>query len=168
MVVTMKKPLPWLAFFITILLAGCGADTVHLTNGQKAPPFRLSYLERGEAHFPNDFAGKIVVVRFWADWCPFCETEMTAIEPLYRQYLQQGLVVLALNVRQDRETATAFVDKLGISYDVLLDRQGETARNYGVIGLPTTFFINREGRLHTKIIGESTPQVFEAVLTEML
>ena len=166
--VTVKKMLPWLAFVTTTLLMGCGADTVHLSDGQKAPEFRLSYLDQGDAHFPDDYAGKIVIVRFWADWCPFCETEMTAIEPLYRQYRQQGVVVLALNVRQDRETAAAFIDRLGISYDVLLDQEGETARAYGVIGLPTTFFITREGHIHTKIIGESTPRVFETVLTEML
>lgn len=151
-----------------VFVAACGSDTARLSNGQSAPEFQLDYLQHGDAYFPHDFAGKVVVIRFWADWCPFCETEMRAIEPVYQKYRQQGLIVLALNVRQDRETATAFISKLDISYDVLLDREGEVARTYGVLGLPTTFIIDRDGMLYTKIIGESTPQVFENILDELM
>ncbi|MCU7852116.1 MAG: TlpA family protein disulfide reductase [Candidatus Thiodiazotropha sp. (ex Monitilora ramsayi)] len=151
-----------------VFVTACGSDTTRLSNGHTAPKFQLEYLQRGDANFPDDFTGKVVVIRFWADWCPFCETEMRAIEPVYQKYRQQGLVVLALNVRQDRETAAAFVSKLNISYDALLDRDGEVAHAYGVLGLPTTFIIDRDGTLYTKIIGESTPQVFENILDELM
>ncbi|MCU7843073.1 MAG: TlpA family protein disulfide reductase [Candidatus Thiodiazotropha sp. (ex Monitilora ramsayi)] len=164
----MMRVLSPLAVCVFILLAACDSDKVHLSNGDPAPGFHLEYLQRGDAHFPNDFADKVVVIRFWADWCPFCESEMQAIEPVYRRYRGQDLVILALNVRQDRETAAAFIDKLGISYDVLLDIEGEVARAYGVLGLPTTFIIDRKGRLHKKIIGESTPEVFEQILGELM
>ncbi|MES9929476.1 MAG: TlpA disulfide reductase family protein, partial [Candidatus Thiodiazotropha sp. 6PDIVS] len=87
---------------------------------------------------------------------------------IYRKLKDKGLVMLALNVRQDRETAAAFINKLAITYEVLLDEQGETARNYGVIGLPTTFILDRKGRLHTRIIGESTAELFEMVVSELL
>ncbi|MES9978208.1 MAG: TlpA disulfide reductase family protein, partial [Candidatus Thiodiazotropha sp. 6PLUC5] len=90
------------------------------------------------------------------------------IEPVYRKLKDKGLVILALNVRQDRETAAAFIDKLAISYGVLLDDEGATARNYGVIGLPTTFFLDRKGRLHTRIIGESSAELFEQLVSELL
>ncbi|MEL0587374.1 MAG: TlpA disulfide reductase family protein [Candidatus Thiodiazotropha sp. (ex. Lucinoma kazani)] len=154
--------------FVSIFLTGCHSDTAHLSNGQETPEFHLQQLQHGEAHFPEAFAGKVVVIRFWADWCPFCESEMQAIELIYQTYRQKGLVILALNVRQDRDTAAAFISKLGITYDVLLDSEGETARAYGVIGLPTTFIINRKGRLYTKIVGESTPQVLEQILGELI
>jgi peroxiredoxin len=117
---------------------------------------------------PADLQGQIVVIRFWADWCPFCESEMRSIEPVYRAYKEQGLRLLAINVRQDAKTAAAFVEPLGISYEVLLDEDGDVARAYGVSGLPTTFFLDRQGRLATRILGESTPEVFEQVVKGLL
>jgi peroxiredoxin len=130
--------------------------------------FQLQDLQGNEVSFPQAFTGHVVVIRFWADWCPFCESEMQAIEPVYRKYLQKGLTILAVNVRQDRDTAAAFIEKLGVSYNVLLDSDGETARAYGVIGLPTTFILDRQGRLHTRIIGESTAQLLEQILGTVL
>ncbi|MCU7930937.1 MAG: TlpA family protein disulfide reductase [Candidatus Thiodiazotropha sp. (ex Codakia rugifera)] len=157
-----------LSLFIAVFLTACGAETAHPSKGQVTPEFHLQYLHHGETHFPEAYAGNVVVIRFWADWCPFCESEMQDIEPIYQIYRQQGLIVLALNVRQDRDTAAAFISKLDITYDVLLDSEGETARAYGVMGLPTTFIIDREGRLHTKIVGESTPQALEKILAELI
>jgi peroxiredoxin len=93
---------------------------------------------------------------------------MQGIDPVYRRYHDRGLTVLAINVRQDRSTARAFVEPLGIGYDTLLDRQGDVARAYGVLGLPTTFVIDRDGLLHTRIIGESTPELFEKVVVDVL
>ena len=93
---------------------------------------------------------------------------MQAIEPVYRRHQDEGLVILAVNVRQDHATAKAFVDKLNISYDTLLDPEGDIARAYGVLGLPTTFMIDRDGRLHARIIGESTPELFERIVQELL
>jgi peroxiredoxin len=93
---------------------------------------------------------------------------MQSIEPVYQAYRSKGLVILALNVRQDRDTATAFIEKLNISYPALLDSEGEVAREYGVIGLPTTFVIDREGRLHTRIIGESTAELFAQIVDELI
>ncbi len=153
---------------VVLLLAGCGEEAPRLQRGEPPPAFTLDRLEDGQVDFPSRFHGQIVAVRFWADWCPFCESEMQAIEPIYVRYRDQGLEILAINVRQDRNTAQTFIDKLDISYDTLLDPEGEVARRYGVLGLPTTFMVDRNGRLHARIIGESTPEVFEAVVKELL
>lgn len=158
--------LPLLSF--CVLLAGCGDPAPQLRKGESPPAFVLPLLDQTEIGFPQQFAGKIVALRFWADWCAFCETEMRAIEPVYREYREQGLVILAINVRQSRATAQAFVDKLNISYDTVLDTEGDVARAYGVLGLPTTFIIDRRGRLYSRIIGESTPALFEKVVRELL
>jgi cytochrome c biogenesis protein CcmG, thiol:disulfide interchange protein DsbE len=150
------------------LLSGCGGETVQLTQGVPPPPFELPALGGGPVALPGDLQGQVVVVRFWADWCPFCEGEMRSIEPVYRRYKDQGLRLLAINVRQDAKTAAAFVAPLRISYEVLLDGDGSVARAYGVSGLPTTFFLDRQGRLATRILGESTPEVFEQVVKGLL
>lgn len=147
---------------------GCGESAPQLQTGQPAPAFTLVDLQSKAVAFPAHAAGQVVAVRFWADWCPFCESEMTQLEPVYRKYRDQGLRLLAVNVRQDAETARRFVAKLGISYETLLDLDGRVARSYGVLGLPTTFFIGRDGTLKGKVIGESTPEVFERIVADLL
>jgi peroxiredoxin len=159
---------PLLLLLATALLGACGDEPAQLTKGEATPPFELSTLAGSPVALPADLRGQVVAVRFWADWCPFCETEMRDLEPVYRKYRDEGLRILAVNVRQDRETAAAFVEPLGISYEVLLDPDGAVARSYGVSGLPTTFFLDRQGRLAARILGESTPEVFEQVVRELL
>lgn len=160
---------PWLiGLLVAALLNGCGDAKPALPKGEPTPPFALSTLKNRTITLPADLRGQVVAIRFWADWCPFCKGEMRLLEPVYLAYRDQGLRLLAINVRQDRETALAFVAPLGISYDVLLDEDGAVARAYGVSGLPTTFFLDREGRLITRILGESTPEVFEQVIKGLL
>lgn len=154
---------------VFLALAGCG-DTpqVVLRNGEPPPAFQAETLEGARLRVPEDLAGRVVAIRFWADWCPYCKTEMRELEPVYQRLRAQGLEVLAVNVAQDLDTAAAFVAPLGISYPVLLDPQGETARRYGVKALPLTWIIDRQGRLAGKILGEATPEAFQAQVTPLL
>lgn len=161
------RSLLWVTAFAA-MVSGCGKETPRLVTGEPTPAFILERLTGGTLHFPDDLRGKVVAIRFWADWCPFCEGEMRDLEPIYQRHRDQGLVILAINVRQDRERVAAFADKLGIGYEVLFDGDGETARSYGVTGLPTTFLVRRNGRLHAKIIGESTPAVFAGIIGDLL
>ena len=147
-----------------LLLNACGESSPQPQNGQPPPAFVLPLLDGGTSRFPEDYANRLVAIRFWADWCPFCESEMQALQPVFEQYREQGLEILAVNVRQDPETAAAFIQKLGVGYPTLLDQEGEVARRYGVLGLPTTYFVARDGRLIGKIIGESTPEMFLSML----
>jgi len=164
----MRLLLMFLALLATGLLASCSEPTTQLENGRPAPAFNLPDLSGEQVDFPRDLKGKVTAIRFWADWCPFCEHEMKQLEPVYRKYRDQGLVILAINVRQDRKTAGTFIRQLGISYDTLLDEEGEVARNYGVMGLPTTFFVDSDGILISKVLGESTPEVFEKIITGIM
>jgi len=164
---TILRAFLWLTA-LTVLLAGCGDEAPRLTTGEPTPAFTLERLTGGSLHFPDELRCKVVAIRFWADWCPFCEGEMRDLEPIYRRHRDEGLVILAINVRQDRDRAAAFVEKLGIDYEVLLDSDGETARSYGVTGLPTTFLLDHDGRLHARIVGESTPDLFAGVIGELL
>lgn len=149
-------------------LTGCEAEAPKLENQQPAPAFTLPDLAGESIHFPADLQGRVVALRFWADWCPFCAPEMRDIEPIYQELKAQGLRVLAVNVRQDRETAARFVAGLGISYEILLDEEGALARTYGVSGLPTTYFIDRSGKIHTRILGEASPDLFAKIVREIL
>ncbi len=162
----MKLKYWWVSALWLVLAGGCSDAVKHVVNGEPAPAFALPALVGGA--LSSVPPGKVVAVRFWADWCPFCESEMRAIEPVYQTLQPRGLVILAVNVRQDRETAQAFIDKINISYDVLLDEEGSVARAYGVVGLPTTFFIGRDGRVVGRILGESAPEVFAQQVEPLL
>lgn len=151
-----------------LLMVACGEEVPKLENHQPPPAFALRDLDGKILNFPEDFQSQVVVVRFWADWCPFCASEMRDIEPIYQELRDRGLRILAVNVRQDRDTAARFTAKLGISYRVLLDEDGALARQYGVTGLPTSYFIDRSGRLQTRILGETTPQLFDRIVRELL
>ncbi len=165
----MMKQITQNILLLTLLfLTACSSDTSQLVNGEPVPEFTVPRLEGGTASFPADYRGKVVAIRFWADWCPFCKEEMTALEPVYQELQGQGLHILAINVRQDADTAGKFIARLGISYETLLDVTGEVARRYGVQGLPTTFFIDRHGNLTTRILGESTPEITVQIVKEML
>ena len=132
------------------------------------PAFTLPRLGGGTFTVPSDVDGDVLALRFWADWCHYCESDMAGMETVFRKYRQEGLRVLAINVGQPRETARQFVDRLGLTYDILLDPNGTVSRSYGVVGLPATFLVDRQGRLVTRILGESNAEVLERVVLELL
>ncbi|KAB2926789.1 MAG: TlpA family protein disulfide reductase [Candidatus Contendobacter sp.] len=155
-------------FILLVLLVGCEQESPAIKIGAPAPAFGLARLEGPTIRFPEQYRGQVVAIRFWADWCLYCHDEMKALEPVYRRYRDRGLVILAVNVMQPPETVRPFVERLGISYDVLLDRQGEVMRGYRVMGLPMTFVVDRQGAVRARIVGESTPEVFERTIAGLL
>ena len=98
--------------------------------------------------------GKVVLLRFWADWCPHCRNEMPIIDKYYRKLNKDGFFVLAVNVNQRPEVVLAFTAQLDITFPVPLDPDGKTAKRYGVYAIPTNFLIDREGIIREILIGE--------------
>ena len=154
--------------FFTMLITGCENRLPKVKIGAPAPNFTLNRLDGTTMQFPENYRDKIVAIRFWADWCPFCKTEMADLEPVYRQYHGRGLVILAINVMQSPADVRAFTERLGISYEVLLDSRGEVMRRYGVMGLPMTFIVDRHGVIKTRIAGESTADAFASIIDPLL
>ena len=122
--------------------------------GFPAPDFTLDLLGGGEVTL-SDLRGKPVVVNLWASWCPPCRAEMPAIEKVYRDYKDLGLVVLGVNTtNQDSEAdAATFVREYGLTFPIPLDRDGSVSMRYSLRGLPTTFFIDRMGIIRSVIVG---------------
>lgn len=151
------------------LLAACGGEPpAKLNLGDPAPAFRTERLGGGPVDFPAAATGKPLVIRFWADWCKYCEPEMKAIETVYQRHKGKGLEVFAVNAGQDRATVDAFIRKIGVTYPALLDEQSAIARRYGVVGLPTTYFIDAKGVVRGKVIGEADEAVFERHALDLL
>ena len=160
--------IPCLVLLLVCLLMVSCEQQAELKSGQPPPGFSLYDLQGNLVHFPRDFEGKVVAIRFWADWCPYCKTEMGEIETVYREYRNRGFVILALNVAQSKDRAAKFIGKLQISYPVLLDSDSEATRKYKVVGLPTTYFVDRHGTLQNKILGEAELNTFRDMVEQLL
>ena len=93
----------------------------------------------------KDYRGKVVMLAFWATWCEYCREEIPAIETLYRDYKGKGLEIVAVNIKDKRDDALAFIKKNRISYPVLMDPEGEVGLLYGAYATPTVYLIDRKG-----------------------
>ncbi len=158
-----------LIFLLAIMLAACGGDSTTQLNTGDAPPAFASATPTGQIiRFPDDLSGKVVVIRFWADWCRYCENEMKAIEQVWQRHRGEGLEVLAVNAGQDATAIAAFIKKIGVTYPALLDENTAIAKQYGVIALPTTFFVGKDGKIRSKMLGETDEATFERIAKELL
>lgn len=91
-------------------------------------------------------SGRVVLLNFWATWCLECRPEMLVFERLHREFSVQGLAVVGINAREGTATIREYAKELGLTFPLLLDPKGTVNAAYGVIGLPTTFLIGRDGR----------------------
>ena len=159
-----------LALLFALTLAACGqeAPKANINVGSIAPTFQTLRVDGNPEHFPAAYAGKPTVIRFWADWCKYCEPEMKAIEVVYQRHKDKGLEVFAINAGQDKPAVAVFIKKLGVTYPVLLDEQSAIAKRYGVVGLPTTYFVDTNGVVRGKVIGEADEAVFERHALDLL
>jgi peroxiredoxin len=112
--------------------------------GALAPDFLLPTLE-GKAVRLSDLRGKGVVINFWATWCPPCRKEMPQLVAAYQRYRKEGLEVVAVNVGEPEGRVRQFAEEFGMEFTVALDKIGAVARAYSLLGLPTTFFVDRQG-----------------------
>jgi thiol-disulfide isomerase/thioredoxin len=117
-----------------------------------AADFSLRDLDGREVAL-RDFRGRLVLVNFWATWCPPCREEIPAMQTLARDLGPQGLVVLAVNFEEEPEAVRAFARDTGMRLPVLLDRDGGVGRQYRVTGLPTSVFVDRRGALAGTVLG---------------
>ena len=101
------------------------------------------------------YRGKVVLVDFWASWCPPCKTSFPALDALYRQYESEGLAVLAVNLDERRRDAETFLDAHPHTLTVLFDPKGESAVAFGVKGMPSSFVIDRSGAIRFTHMGYS-------------
>lgn len=160
---------PLILLLLIGFLAACGGEPpARLNTGDAAPAFKTVRPDGTPVDFPAAFAGRPVVLRFWADWCKYCEPEMKLIDTVRQRYQDRSLEVLAVNAGQDKATVDAFMKKLGVGYPAALDESSKIAKSYGVVGLPTTFLIDGKGVVRGKIIGEADEAMFERHVQSLL
>jgi peroxiredoxin len=132
--------------------------------GNIAPDFTLLNLE-GEEISLSDFRGKHVYLNFWATWCSFCDMEMPDLQRVYDE--NDDMVVLGVNVMEKLDEVKPYVEENGLTFPVVLDEEGMMGSLYLVRGMPTTYFIDKEGVILGSIPGMLTYDQMMDVLNQM-
>lgn len=142
--------------FLFSFILSCNQTTEESTAGtdsSMATNFTLASLTEENEFSLEDFKGKGVVLNFWATWCGPCREEMPLFEEIWNKYKDKGVVFLGIDVMDDKDNATEFLETIGITYPNLYDPSGMVSTKYKVIALPATFFIDKEGNIVAKNYG---------------
>lgn len=120
-------------------------DLAGYRGGTEPPGFDADTLDARRLAL-SGLRGKVVLINFWASWCLECRPEMPVLERLHRELAGRGLVVIGVNAREHRAAIARYARELALTFPLVLDPDGAINMRYGVIGLPTTFLIARDGR----------------------
>ena len=138
-----------------LLITGCSPNstpTQETKGSDLAPDFILPDLE-GRPVSLSDFGGKPVLINFWASRCGPCLYEMPYLQQVYEEWSAKGLVLLAINKGESSSRVTEFVNAYGLSLPVLLDTKQVVAQKYRALGIPISFFIDKDGIIQAVKIG---------------
>ena len=134
---------------------------------EPAPDFEMNTFD-GELLRLSDLRGKVVVLNFWASWCPSCRWEMPFFERIAQEYGDQEVVFVGVAMSDTLEDAEEFAEKVGVTYPLGLDQTNEIVRAYGVRSLPTTFFISKDGTIRRKLTSPANEGVLRVFIRGQL
>lgn len=136
--------------------------------GRPAPNITLPHLEGDGERSLTDLRGQVVVVNFWASWCVPCREEHPDLVTAAQRYRGQDVTFLGVVYQDQPDQAIAFLDELGRGYDHLTDPGSRAAIDFGVFGVPETFFIDRQGTVVAKVIGTSDLALLSSTIETIL
>ncbi|WP_147060416.1 thiol-disulfide oxidoreductase ResA [Sporosarcina luteola] len=134
-----------------------------LAVGDKAPDFELVD-SKGNKHRLSDYAGEGVFLNFWGTWCPPCKREMPYIEDQYKSFADKGVHVLSVNIGESNLKVDTFSQQYGLTFPIVIDKTKDVRDLYNIVPLPTTFLIDKDGKI-TKII--TTEMTEEEIISYM-
>ena len=124
--------------------------------GSLAPDFELKDLKTGATVKLSSLRGRPVWINFWATWCPPCREEMPDMERIYGEYKGKNLAILGVDVQEDAQKVNEFTGSLELTWTFMLDEKGEITNRYFVGGLPSHYFVDREGVIQAIHVGGFT------------
>ncbi|MGE5569616.1 MAG: TlpA family protein disulfide reductase [Rhodospirillales bacterium] len=133
------------------VVAGTFRDRI-VVAGDKAPDFSI-VTDSGSTITRSNFGGKLLVLNFWATWCPPCIQEMPSLNEFQKHFAAEGVVVLGVSVDQNPRAYENFLSKVNVAFQTARDPESRISTEYGTFKYPETYIINREGRVVEKIIG---------------
>lgn len=132
--------------------------------GRYAPDFALPDLN-GQLVSLDQWRGQTVLINFWASWCQPCREEMPLLQATYEAYVEEGLVVLGVNMGERAQRVVGFAEDLGLTFPILVDESTTIGTLYRVRGAPTTYFVDREGVIRQRYVGPLTSEALGAILS---
>ena len=125
----------------------------HASGGVEAPDFTLAMPDGKQNLSLGSLRGKVVLLNFWATWCPPCREEMPSMERLHQEFRDQGLAVAAVDLQESPKQVARFMKDFRLSFPAVLDADGKVAARYQVRALPATFLVDRAGRVVAQALG---------------
>lgn len=148
------------------LLSNYGKKTNRAADAVKAPDFSLPDLQGGTITLSN-FIGKIIILDFWATWCPPCKAEIPGFIALNNKYEKSGVILIGAAV-DDLNKVKSFAKNYGINYPVCIADQNTTTNYGGIRGIPTTFVIDKEGYIVREYVGFRPEETFEKDILDLM
>ena len=127
--------------------------TYAVSSGDKAPNFKLRNIFTGKAETLSKYRGKVVYLDFWASWCGPCRQSLPMLNQLRQELKRKGFEVVAVNLDENSKDAKRFLQKTPVSYPVLLDPKGKTPNKYDLPGMPTSYLIDKRGKIRAVHVG---------------
>lgn len=164
----------FISFLLLALLTGCNTGS-----SSKAPGFEVQLLDQNKVGQQNvddyragkvsldSYKGKPLVLNFWAPWCPPCKEEAPALQAVYEKYKGRGVEFLMVSINDTDKNVADFMRNNRLSFPVGLDKKAELTSRYSVTGIPTTFFIDRNGDIKRAFTGAMTETQMEEFIREI-
>jgi len=143
-----------------------GASGVARVN-RPAEDFTLPLFSGGNINL-SSLRGKPVVINFWASWCPPCREEAPILEEVWRRYDDKGVTIIGVDIQDTEADARAYIEEFGITYPNGPDIGGKITIDYGVSGIPVTFFVNREGLIVSRWVGAINEGILVSRIEDLL
>jgi len=139
--------------FFAVILMCLSTSVFAVSQGDMAPNFKLKNLETGKIESLKKYRGKVVYLDFWASWCGPCRTSLPLLNNLRAELKRKGFEVIAVNLDENLGDAKKFLKTFPVTYPVLLDPKGRVPAKYGLPGMPTSYLIDRKGRIQKVHVG---------------
>lgn len=153
-----RKTIQYIVLAFVLLIGGYAvgktlfASTSVLKAGDKPPAFKLLDTA-GQVHDSKEYAGKPLIINFWGTFCPPCRNEMPALQNVYEAWKDKGVQLIGINLSEDKLSVESFARQVGAKFPILLDRNRQTEKKFGLKQYPTTFFVRADGTIEDVVIG---------------